>query len=238
MVVEPVIKPEPQAAASAASLTELMKLGLLLFLLLSAIVLPFCLWGAQLEQTFSLTGAQAWMRQFGPWAWLAGISLLVADVALPVPSTPIMSALGLLYGWFGGGLISALGNWLSGLVAYTVCKYWGQPLAEKISGAEALSQNQRLMHQHGSWLVALTRGLPVLPEALACLAGLGQMPARRFMLASACGALPVGFIFATIGHLGRDHPSAAFTLSLVLPAALWWLYQHGFRKKTRKTPGN
>ena len=37
----------------------------------------------------------------------------------------------------------------------------------------------------------------------------------------ACGALPMGFIFAAIGALGQDDPAWALVLSVVVPALLW-----------------
>ncbi|MCB1227904.1 MAG: VTT domain-containing protein, partial [Verrucomicrobiales bacterium] len=76
--------------------------------------------------------------------------------------------------------------------------------------------------RRGGWMVAVSRWLPVLPEAVACLAGLAGMQWRRFVLALTCGSLPVGFAFAAIGHLGQAQPGWAVALSALVPVVLWW----------------
>lgn len=47
------------------------------------------------------------MRSIG---WLPGIPLLIAGILLPVPSTGIMAASGLVYGVCLGGLIASIGS--------------------------------------------------------------------------------------------------------------------------------
>jgi uncharacterized membrane protein YdjX (TVP38/TMEM64 family) len=71
--------------------------------------------------------------------------------------------------------------------------------------------------------VALSRCLPVLPEAVACLAGVARMPWRTFLLALTCGSLPLGFAFAAIGDVAQLHPTLALGLSAVVPVLLWWV---------------
>ena len=195
--------------------------GLLILLLLLGIIVPFIVWGHQYEAALSLEGARHWMQQYGAWAWLAGILLLVADIALPLPGTIIMSALGWMYGWLWGGLAAASGSFLSGLFAYTLCRWLGRPVARWIAGAEGLRRGEEWFATGGGWLVALSRWLPVLPEAVACLAGLSKMPAQTYVIALACGSLPVGFAFAGIGAVGQENVALAITLSAALPVALW-----------------
>jgi uncharacterized membrane protein YdjX (TVP38/TMEM64 family) len=196
-------------------------LAIITALILAGIILPFLFWGERFDAALSLDGARAWMADFGAWAWLAGIVLLIADIALPIPSTIVMSALGLTYGWFVGGCIASVGSFLSGLVAYGFCRWFGRPAARWIAGDEALSKGASIFDKQGGWLVALSRWMPVLPEAVACLAGLVKMDLRRFLIALACGSLPVGFAFAAIGALGNVHPGWAIALSGLVPVALW-----------------
>jgi uncharacterized membrane protein YdjX (TVP38/TMEM64 family) len=61
----------------------------------------------------------------------------------------------------------------------------------------------------------------VLPEAVACLAGLAQMPFRVFFIALLCGCVPLGFTFAAIGALGVERPGLAVALSALVPVALY-----------------
>jgi uncharacterized membrane protein YdjX (TVP38/TMEM64 family) len=188
--------------------------------LLGAIV-PYLVWGDALEAAFSVEGARAWMSGYGAGAGLAGIGLLGADLLLPIPSTLVMSALGLAYGTWLGGLYAAAGTMLAGLVAYALSRWLGRPLALRLAGEEGLRAGEGLFERGGAWLVAGSRCLPILPEAVACLAGLHRMPFRSFLFALACGSVPTGFLFAAIGALGQAEPAWALGLSVVVPVALW-----------------
>ncbi len=199
-------------------------------LLLAGTIIPFMIWGEALETTFSVQGARAWMAGFGPGAGVAGMALLVADILLPIPSTLVMSALGLTYGPLVGGLYAATGSALSGLIAYGLSRWLGRPLALRLAGEAGLRAGESFFATGGAWVVACSRCLPILPEAVACLAGLNRMPFQTFLLAVLCGSLPMGFVFAAIGALGRDEPAWALVLSVVVPALLWlgarrWLHR-------------
>lgn len=199
-------------------------------LLLAACVIPFFVWGEQLEGALSLEGARDWMGGFGHAAGLAGVGLLIADILLPIPSTVVMSALGLTYGTLIGGLYAGLGSMLSGLVAYAACRWLGRPAALRIAGEDGLRQGEAFFENGGAWLVLTSRWLPVLPEAVACLAGLVRMPFRTFVLALACGCLPMGFAFAAIGAIGRDNPGLALGLSIAGPVVLWLAARRWLRR--------
>ncbi len=189
--------------------------------LAAAILVTWLLWGGAWEREFSLPGAVAWLEKVGPWAWAGGIGLLVADIVLPVPGTVVMSALGLIYGPFLGGAISAAGSILAGLAGYAIGLLPSAKLATRLLGERDFARGQNLFQSGGGWLVAISRALPILPEAIACTAGLVRMPFPRFLTALACGSIPMGFLFAWIGSTGKSSPVLALVLSLLVPALLW-----------------
>lgn len=196
-------------------------LTILIFILLAGIIIPFVIWGERFDAVLSLEGTRGWMENYGGWAWAAGIALLVSDIILPVPSTVVMSALGWKYGWWLGGLFAAMGSMLAGIIAYAACRWLGRGAARWIAGEEGLRRGEEIFTRRGGWLVALSRWMPVLPEAVACLAGLSSMRWRVFLPALACGSLPTGFAFAAIGHLGQNDPGIAIALSCFVPVLLW-----------------
>lgn len=198
-------------------------LMLLILALLGAILIPFFVWGSHFDAALSLDGARQWMEGFGVWAWVGGILLLMSDIVLPVPSTVVMSAIGWVYGWLVGGLVCAAGSMLSGIVAYGLCHWLGRGAAAWIAGEKGLQKVEALFDGHGGWLVALSRWTPVLPEAVACLAGIARMSWRVFLPSLACGSIPLGFAFAAIGHLGQSEPIWAIALSAITPVFLWLL---------------
>ena len=210
-----------------------------LFLLLALLVLvPFVIWGDFFGELFSPEGSREWLDQFGkPWAWLAGIGLLVADLFLPIPGTVVMSALGYVYGPWLGGIIAVAGSMLSALLAYTLCRKLGRRAAEWIAGREDLEKGEEIFNgSAGGWIVALSRWLPVMPEVISCLAGLARMSWRRFVTALACGSIPLGFTFAAIGEWAHENPALALLLSAGLPPVLWALIGPHVKRRNRSIP--
>ena len=199
-------------------------------LLLAGAIVPYVVWGEALDATFTAEGARAWMAGYGAAGGLAGAGLLVADLLLPIPSTLVMSALGLAYGTLVGGLYAAAGTVVAGLLAYGLSRWLGRPLAVRIAGADALASGEKLFAGGGAWLVAGSRCLPILPEAIACLAGLHRMPFRTFLLALLCGGVPTGFLFAAIGEVGQTEPAWALALSVAVPTLLWLLARRWLRR--------
>ena len=195
------------------------------------LMIPFLIWEEFFTTMFSGEELVAWLRARGPFGWLAGILLLVGDLFLPIPGTAVMAGLGYIYGTWVGGIVSAAGSFLAGMLGYGLCRGFGQGIAHKLAGAEDLAKGERLFARSGGWMVALSRCLPLLPEVIACLAGLARMPLGKFSLALACGAIPVGFIFAGIGKLGEQSPALAIGLSVVIPPVLWLISAGLMRRK-------
>ena len=183
--------------------------------------LPFAIWGDDFMRWFTGDAALAWIRGWGAWGWLAVLGLLMSDLFLPIPATPVMSAAGYLYGVWIGGLLSVAGSVASGLLGYWLCRGFGRGLAARLAGEEQLADHESFFRRRGPWLVAASRWLPLLPEVVSCLAGLTRMPARTFTVALLCGSVPMGFVYAAIGAAGQENPRLALGLSVLAPPVLW-----------------
>jgi uncharacterized membrane protein YdjX (TVP38/TMEM64 family) len=201
-----------------------------IFLALSLLLLlPLLIWGEEMEALLlggeggkaGFENLTAWLRDFGPWAWGAGILLLVGDLLLPIPSTAVISALGWIYGAAIGGLVAAAGSILSGSIAYACCRCFGRGAAKLLAGERNLMKGEQLFNQAGGWMVAFSRWLPVFSEAIACMAGLTGMRAKIFMISLISGSLPLAFTYASIGAMGDSQPMLALFLSAALPLLLW-----------------
>jgi uncharacterized membrane protein YdjX (TVP38/TMEM64 family) len=160
-------------------------------------------------------------EQAKTWAWLLGILLLLADLLLPIPGTIVMSALGAVYGFWIGGLIATIGSMLAGILGYGVGRFFDEKFAKRWLGEKDFEKGRSLFEKSGAWVVATSRALPILPEVLACMAGLLRMPFGTFVIALACGSVPMGFLFAWIGMVGREQPAWGLAFSLGVPAVLW-----------------
>jgi len=214
-----------------------MKRLFLIFVVLALLVLvPFLLWGATFSESMSPGNTVAWLRSAGSWAWAVGLGLLLVDLFLPILGTVVMSALGLVYGWFWGGVLSALGSVGAGLLAYGLARKLGRRGALLLAGEKGLKEGDRLFQgAMGGWIVALSRWLPVLPEVVACLAGLSRMPFARFSAALCAGSVPMGFVFAWIGHTGQEKPVLALILSAGLPPLIWGTFRLLYRRRGKSS---
>jgi uncharacterized membrane protein YdjX (TVP38/TMEM64 family) len=192
------------------------------FMLLAGLLLGIWgMWGGSWDEAFRFEASVRWLEGAGPWAWAAGIALLVGDLVLPVPGTVVISALGYVYGVVFGGMVASAGLVLGGMTGYGAGRLLGEKAARRWLGEVDYEKGSRLFEKGGGWVVALSRALPVLPEVISCTAGLVRMPFSKFMVALACGSVPMGFIFAAIGSAGREAPGWAFALSILIPALLW-----------------
>ena len=157
------------------------------------------------------------------WAWAVAILLLIGDLFLPFPATLIMSALGYIYGPLMGGLISALGSFASGLLAYWLCRIMGDNTAMWLLGKREFERGKKISANMGGWVVVLSRWLPVFPEVIAAMAGIVRMPAKDFHIALACASLPLGFTYAIVGNAANENPLLAIVLSAGVPPVIWFL---------------
>lgn len=190
---------------------------------------PFLVWGEGFTASMAEGGAGGWLSSYGRYAWAAGIGLLIADLALPVPTTAVMAALGMVYGPLVGGLAATAGSIASGLIGYAMGRHLGRPVVGRLVGKDAIADGDRLFANIGGWMVALSRWLPVVSEVVACMAGLARMRFAIFLAALVCGSVPLAFVFAAIGEAGSDSPLLTLGISALVPFLLWALLRPAFR---------
>lgn len=199
-------------------------------LVLALILVPFALWED------SITAFSA--RLLAPAAGRAVVAavvvlLLAADVLLPVPSSFVSAGAVALLGALAGGVAIALGMTLGGWLGYGLGRWGGEPLAARVAGTTELSRARELMARHGSWLVLVCRGVPVLAEASTLLAGATRVSPALFALATTLGNVGLAAAYASIGALHLSGTSALLA-PLVLGIAVPGACLLAFRALTRR----
>lgn len=195
------------------------------------IIVPFLIWGDQLETFFSGDGTVEWFQSFGRWAWAAAIGLMLADLLLPIPGSAVMAAMGIIYGPVWGGIVSATGSLLAGSLAYGICRTVKRERVLWLTSEDGMARIESLFETWGGWLVAASRWLPVLPETVSIVAGLARMPARVYFPALFCGSVPLGFAYATAGHVGSARPGLTLLAAALAPLVLWLVVQRIVRPR-------
>lgn len=185
------------------------------------ILVIWMIWGGRWEQWSDVKVVSASLQGYGVSAGLAGVGLLVMDLVLPVPGTVVMSALGYLYGTVLGAVLGFVGSVLAGMIGYGIGRLLPEKMARRFLGEKDFTRGSALCARGGGWVIALSRAVPILPEALAVTAGMLRMPTMTFFLSLSCGSLPMAGLFAWIGATGHDRPLLTMVLSFAVPAVLW-----------------
>jgi uncharacterized membrane protein YdjX (TVP38/TMEM64 family) len=176
--------------------------------------------GAGAEIPESLDEVVAWLRGYGRWLWLAAAGLIVGDSLFPVPSAPAMFTLGLVYGPLLGGLVASVASMLAGLIGFGIVRFFGPRGLHFLVGDADLARAERFYDRYGIVAVALGKAVGGPAEWLVLLAGLSHMSAGRVVLAIAIGAVPAGFVMATLGTLAIDRPLLSAVLTVAIAAAV------------------
>lgn len=207
------------------------RLYALVFLLIAGMMSSMLVVGDALDARFGGVEGVRRLEAYGAWAWLLAIALIVSDLVLPVPGTAVITGLGMIYGPWLGGLIGGVGSVLAGLTAYGGSRWLGARFATWLVGDDDLRRLARFFERRGPLAIALSRWLPILPEALCCLAGISRMRFRVFLAALVIGGLPMSFLFAWLGRWLEARPLAALVVSGCIPLLLWPVVQYLVRER-------
>jgi uncharacterized membrane protein YdjX (TVP38/TMEM64 family) len=180
-----------------------------------------------MASTFSLNLAFGWFRAEDIQAALLSLRerpvlvasivvlLLSVDSVLAIPTaTTVLFAGHLLGPWFGTLASSA------GLMACGSLCFWGARRfgASRFADAATLLRVEQSVGKVGPAPLILCRALPLLPEALSVLAGLGAMRWRSYYVYFALGSVPFAGLLAYAGSISSfDRPWPAVAAALGLP---------------------
>jgi uncharacterized membrane protein YdjX (TVP38/TMEM64 family) len=131
-------------------------------------------------------------------AGVLGVSLLLADVVLPVPSSGVMVVHGAVYGLVVGSLLSLLGGTGATVVAFLLGRR-SRRMLQRLAGPEQQARATRLLDRFGAWAIILTRPIPVLAETIAIMAGTGRLAWWQAACAGALGSLLPAVGYAAVG---------------------------------------
>ena len=173
----------------------------------------------------------------GIWGPVVIVTLMaVAVVASPIPSAPIALAAGAAYGHLWGTVQVVIGAELGALIAFSLARILGHDALRRVFGdrvdAGLLGSQTAL-----TATVFASRLMPFVSfDMISYAAGLSQLHAWRFALATLAGIVPASFLLT---HLGGEVASGdlgratwvVLGLGLVTGLPLLWI---ATRRKTTK----
>lgn len=164
-----------------------------------------------------------WMASASWQVALIGAGLLVVDVLLPVPSSLVMIAHGVLFGIWRGALLSLGGSVGATLVGFAIGRRGGK-LMDRCLSRQERERADFLLRRWGGLAIIVTRPVPVLAETTAIIAGSTTMSWRLALISSVTGSLPPAVVYAVAGAKATslNESLLVFGMGLFL-AGLFWL---------------
>jgi uncharacterized membrane protein YdjX (TVP38/TMEM64 family) len=169
-----------------------------------------------------LTDPTPWLKHGGVAAAVLGVSLLIADVLLPVPSSLVMVAHGALFGVVGGTLLSLLGSVGAALFGFAIGRRGGRLMERLVTPAER-ERADRLLKRWGALAIIVTRPVPLLAETVAIMAGTSSLGWGGVALSALAGSVPPALLYAVTGAsvANLQNTTLVFGLVLLIAGAFW-----------------
>jgi uncharacterized membrane protein YdjX (TVP38/TMEM64 family) len=192
-----------------------MRWTILAAMLIAVVLVPFFLFEPQFNRF-----AEAVARGEGSrWLAAAGIAgLLAADILLPVPSSIVSTAAGVLLGFWRGTAVVFAGMTVGCVLGYAAGSR-STALARRVVGEDGLVRAADLVRRYGDWALVLCRPVPVLAEASVIFAGLAHASFGRVTALTALANLGIAAGYSAIGAFSMRVESflLAFLGALVVP---------------------
>lgn len=152
----------------------------------------------------------------------AVVLLLASDLFLPVPSSLVATASGLLLGLVPGMAATWVGMQSGALAGYGVGRLAGRRFAARTVGEAELRRATRAHARWGGLFLIASRAVPVLAEGSVVIAGVASMPLLRFFVCVGLSNLAIAAVYAGVGAYVRDVNTffMAFAASVLLPGSL------------------
>jgi uncharacterized membrane protein YdjX (TVP38/TMEM64 family) len=206
----------------------LIRASLVLGVVLLIPLVPFVLAGSRLEGY-----ALKWIES-PPAGWTQSgliVTLLAADMLLPVPSSAISTFGGSQLGILWGSLVSWSGLMLGSVLGFALARLGGRPLAERLANKDTLAALDRMSGRWGETLVIVLRPIPLLAEASVLLMGTARTPWKNILSALALSNLFLAVAYSALGNLAaaRGWLPWVLLISVLIPLAAalgvrkWWL---------------
>ena len=196
-----------------------MRWTVLTLIVLGLILLPFLLFEDQFNE---LAARLARGEASTAYTALAIGGLLSLDVFLPVPSSIVSAASGVLLGFWRGMVVIWVGMTIGCAIGYALGSR-AAGAARRLVGEDGLARASAVARDYGDFALVLCRPVPLLAEASIVFGGMVRAPFRRFLLLTTVSNLGIAIGYAAIGAFSMRVESflLAFGGAIALPAVAW-----------------
>lgn len=157
---------------------------------------------------------------------------LASDVVLPVPSSLLATASGMLLGLSMGATVTWVGMQAGALIGYYVGAAVGTPAISRFVGAAELERAAEAHRRWGGVSLIATRAVPVLAESSVVFAGALRMPLPRFLSLTGASNAAIAAVYAFVGAHALEAQAFlfAFAASVIVPGCAMILHRFLMRR--------
>lgn len=135
-------------------------------------------------------------------------------VLLIVPTNALAILGGTIFGPVKGTLITSIGFWISGTIAFYLSRFLGKDFVQGILGKKMIKAEANI-EKDGFRIITMLRMIPVLPyDPFSYACGFTKIKYRTFIIASVIGVLPETICYSVLGKNFKNPLSVQFLLPI------------------------
>ena len=149
----------------------------------------------------------------GAGGWILFIVFMgIQSVAVPIPSEIVLLSSGLLWGPWGGFILSMVGCFITGTMAYYISRKGGRPIVEKFIGKENIELVDYYIEKYGAPVIAILRAIPIMAfDPVSYVSGLVKISYKKYITATMIGSIARSIFWAWLGS--TLIPNSGYTLN-------------------------
>lgn len=161
------------------------------------------------------------------------IIFVIKPFFLVIPSNVVALVGGTLFGSIKGFVLTMIGFFVSGTIAFFTARYLGKEFVDKIVKNKLLKLDNNMEHR-GFRILFLLRLPPIIPfDPLSYACGLSKISYKDFILASLLGVMPETLCYSIMGKSFTNPFSPKFILP-VLFLILGGIFAKSIISKSKK----
>lgn len=162
------------------------------------------------------------IQGLGPWAPLTSTALMLLHTFVPFPLELLAAANGVVFGTWGGIVITWTSMVLSAWLGYGAARFAG-PLVFRLTPGDRLERVEEWTRQRSDWQLVAIRFVPIISFSFLNLA-MGFLGIRfwRFTWTTALGIIPIVVVSVISGHLLTIGPWGWLVVGVLLLALVLW----------------
>ncbi|MFN2319643.1 MAG: VTT domain-containing protein [Dermatophilaceae bacterium] len=170
-----------------------------------------------------LVDPRPWLQTVSVVAAILGVTLLVVDAFVPVPSSVVMVALGATFGLVGGIALSVVGSVGGFAVAYAVGRRSRGSVASAVR-PDDVERGAGLVRRWGVLAIVASRPIPLVAETVAISAGAFGLRPTPALAAALVGAVGPAAVFSYAGWRGASTTDGTVIFAVVaLASVIVWV---------------